>query len=289
MRKVLVVVLAAVAMGCTKDEKPAAKPVVPTAPVMAPSAPTAQAAPAAPAAPGPEGLKGTVAERLDAPNYTYLRLTTAQGEAWAAVPTTTVAVGAEVVIANPMPMENFASKTLNRTFPLVYFGASADAPGAAPMAAAPHGDPGGQPAPQQPQLGGAMGGLMGGMGTGLAPKPAADLANVKTAKASGPDARTVAEIFAQKTALKDKPVTVRAKVVKVTTGVLGKNWLHVRDGSGAEGTNDLTVTTAGTVPNVGDTVLLTGTVALNKDFGMGYSYDVIVEDAEVTVEAASEM
>jgi hypothetical protein len=62
----------------------------------------------------------------------------------------------------------------------------------------------------------------------------------------------------------------------------------VRDGSGAEGTDDLTVNTAGFVPNVGDTVLLTGTVALNKDFGMGYSYDVIVEDAELKVEAAAE-
>ena len=50
-------------------------------------------------------------------------------------------------------------------------------------------------------------------------------------------------------------------------------------------TNDLTVTTAGTVPNVGDTVVVKGTVALNKDFGMGYQYDIIVEDAEVTVEA----
>jgi len=96
-------------------------------------------------------------------------------------------------------------------------------------------------------------------------------------------------VFAEKDALGGQKVTVRGKVVKVNAGIMNTNWLHVRDGSGAEGTNDLTVTTAGTVPGVGDTVLLTGTVALNKDFGMGYSYDVIVEDAEVTVEAASEM
>jgi hypothetical protein len=65
---------------------------------------------------------------------------------------------------------------------------------------------------------------------------------------------------------------------------MGKNWLHVRDGSGAEGTNDLTVTTAGAMPNVGDTVVVTGPVVLNKDFGMGYQYDVLIEDAQVTVE-----
>jgi hypothetical protein len=63
----------------------------------------------------------------------------------------------------------------------------------------------------------------------------------------------------------------------------------VRDGSGAEGTNDLTITTAtGTMPNVGDTVLVTGNVALNKDFGMGYAYDILIEDAQVTVEPAAQ-
>jgi len=117
------------------------------------------------------------------------------------------------------------------------------------------------------------------------PAPEVDLTGI--AKADG--GKTVAEVFAEKDALGGQKVTVRGKVVKVNAGIMNTNWLHVRDGSGAEGTNDLTVTTAGTVPGVGDTVLLTGTVALNKDFGMGYSYDVIVEDTEVTVEAASEM
>ena len=104
------------------------------------------------------------------------------------------------------------------------------------------------------------------------------------AKAEG--GKTVAEVFAEKDALGGQPVTVRGKVVKVNAGIMGKNWLHVRDGSGAEGTNDLTVTTAGELPALGATVVVTGPVTLNKDFGMGYTYDVIVEDAEVKVEAA---
>ena len=91
-------------------------------------------------------------------------------------------------------------------------------------------------------------------------------------------------MFAEKDQLAGQPVVFRGKVVKTNPNIMGKNWLHVRDGSGAEGTNDLTVTTAGTAPNVGDTVVVKGTVALNKDFGMGYQYDIIVEDAEVTVE-----
>ena len=117
------------------------------------------------------------------------------------------------------------------------------------------------------------------------PPPAADKADVDLsgiAKADG--GKTVEEVYKEKDTLANGKVVVRGKVVKVNPDIMGKNWLHVRDGSGAEGTNDLTVTTAGAVPAVGDTVLVKGLVSLNKDLGMGYVYDVIVEDAEVTVE-----
>ncbi|MGD8425594.1 MAG: hypothetical protein PVH13_10175 [Gammaproteobacteria bacterium] len=100
--------------------------------------------------------------------------------------------------------------------------------------------------------------------------------------------QTVAEVFAAKEQLEGETVLIRGKVVKVNANIMGKNWLHVRDGSGEEGTNDLTITSAGAVPAVGDTVLVTGTLGLNRDFGMGYQYPVIVEDAEVTVEMAAE-
>lgn len=120
------------------------------------------------------------------------------------------------------------------------------------------------------------------------PMPAPEAAPVDVSgvvKAEG--GKTVAEVFAEKDALAGKPVTLRGKVVKANAGIMGKNWIHVRDGSGAEGTNDLTVTTTTAQPNVGDTVLVTGPVTLNKDFGMGYQYDVIVEDAQVSVETTA--
>jgi hypothetical protein len=114
-----------------------------------------------------------------------------------------------------------------------------------------------------------------------APAAAVDLSGI--AKAEG--GKTVAEVFAEKAQLAGKTVVFRGKVVKTNPNIMGRNWLHVRDGSGGEGANDLTVTTAGeVVPNVGDTVLVSGSVVLDKDFGMGYQYDVIIEDAEVTVE-----
>ena len=94
---------------------------------------------------------------------------------------------------------------------------------------------------------------------------------------------TVGDIHAKKAELNGKPVKVRGKVVKFSPQIMGKNWIHIQDGTGDAGANDLTVTT-GVSANTGDTVLISGTLTLDKDFGYGYAYDVIVEDAEVTVE-----
>ena len=80
-----------------------------------------------------------------------------------------------------------------------------------------------------------------------------------------------------------RQVTVRGKVVKYNGGIMGRNWLHIQDGTGAEGANDLTVTTQAVV-GVGQTVLVSGTAAVDRDFGAGYRYDLIVENATVTVE-----
>ena len=81
---------------------------------------------------------------------------------------------------------------------------------------------------------------------------------------------------------------VKGEIAEANANIMGRNWLHVRDGSGEDGTNDLTVTTTGALPEVGDTVVVTGALGLNRDFGMNYQYPVIVEDAQVTVEATAE-
>ncbi len=104
----------------------------------------------------------------------------------------------------------------------------------------------------------------------------------KIDKAKGPDARRVAEVFAQKKTLEGKSVRVRGVVVKSMSGVLGKTFLHLRDGSGDEASSnhDLTVTTDGEV-KVGDTITIEGAVVTDKDFGAGYRYPVIIEQARV--------
>lgn len=257
LRAALLVAGLALLGGCKKDE-PAAAP-APKPSLLTLGGQARALAAAAPA--GDNALHGTVAERVDAPNYTYLRLSGPKGETWAAVPTTSVTVGTEVTIVNPMPMENFESKTLHRTFASIMFGASAEVGNVG----APHGAMGGVPSMPQPSA------------------PAVDLANIKVTKAGGADGRTVAEIYVQRAALKDKATAVRGKVVKVTSGVMGKNWLHLRDGSGTDAAkdNDLVVTTSDVV-QVGDEVTATGPVHLVRDLGSGYSYPVLMEDAKVS-------
>jgi hypothetical protein len=107
-----------------------------------------------------------------------------------------------------------------------------------------------------------------------------DAGTIKVAKATGPDARTVAEISAKNADLKGKKVAVRGKVVKFTPAVLGKNWIHLRDGTGsaADGTNDIVVTTKDEA-KVGDVVLVKGVVQTDRDLGSGYSYKILVEEA----------
>ncbi len=110
---------------------------------------------------------------------------------------------------------------------------------------------------------------------------AVDLAGLK--KADG--GKTIAEIYAQRDQLADQKVVLRARVVKVRANIMGKNWVHLRDGTGEATTNDLTVTTTDAPPMVGSTVLATGTLGKNKDLGLGYRYEVILEEAKFTVES----
>ena len=106
----------------------------------------------------------------------------------------------------------------------------------------------------------------------------AELGAIKVAKAKGKDARTVAEVNAKRLELKDKTVVVQGKVVKFTEAVMKKNWIHLRDGTGVEPGNDVLVTTSEQT-KVGDVVTVKGTVRVDKDFGMGYAYKVLIEDA----------
>ncbi len=226
-------------------------------------------------APAPQRLSGTVADTMDSGGYTYVLVRSASGDTWAAVRQTPVKKGAAIAIEPSMVMENFESRTLHRKFARIVFGSLA---GATPSAAGEQAkDP---PAPENlsdPAV------LAAVQAAHRAAPTAAPLGDVRVDKAKGPEARTVAEVFAQRAQLNDKPVAVRGKVVKFLPGIMGRNWLHLRDGSGSAATrdDDLTVTTAATAA-VGEVVLVHGTAHSDRDFGAGYRYLVIVEDATVS-------
>lgn len=248
----LLVALALAAAGACSRQSPSA------------AAPAAQASaagmPAVP--PGPntaqalETVDGEIVETMDAANYTYMRIKTPTGELWAATAKTPVKVGDKVTVPLETEMRNFHSPSLNRDFPVIYFVSrigQAGQPAAPPMAV--------------------------GHGASGMSAPAAVTVKPMAPPAGG---SSIADVWARRTALAGRTVTVNGTVVKFTSGVMGHNWLHLQDGSGqaADGTNDITVTTDDAV-KVGDVVTVTGTVVIDKDLGSGYSYKVLLEGGKI--------
>jgi len=92
--------------------------------------------------------------------------------------------------------------------------------------------------------------------------------------------KTVEAVNTGPAELEGKTVKIRGKVVKVNNGIMKRNFLHIQDGTGKEGTNDVTVTSDQTA-NVGDEVTVTGKVALNVDFGFGYKYPILIEHSTI--------
>ena len=225
------------------------------------------------AAPG--SFSGKVAETMDAGGYTYVLVDTGSNKVWAAATKFPVKKGDSVKVPDAMEMKDFHSKSLNRDFPVIYFAGAINVNGANPVAAKlPEGHPGigGAASPKLP-----AGHPTLPAGT-TAPK--IDFTGLKRTK----DGKTISEIYSSSAKLGGKSVKVRGKVVKYNPEIMGKNWLHIQDGTGTEGSNDLLITTATGKAKPGDIVLITGKVALNKDFGAGYKYDLLIEDAKVTVE-----
>ena len=234
-------------------------------------------------------ISGTILETMDAAGYTYINLDTGDKQVWVAIPQSKVSKGDKVSALEGMEIKDFHSNSFDRTFDSIIF--SPGLAGAAPMS--PHGKTAAQKpsaddsfaaaveaervastggaAPIQPQQGSA-----GSMGA-IAP-----FSETEVEKAEGENGFTVAEIFEQAKALGGKKVRVRGQVVKFNANIMGRNWLHLQDGSGdpMQNTHDLVVTTTDQLssPKV---ITIEGVVAADKDFGAGYNYVVIIEDSAI--------
>ncbi len=204
---------------------------------------------AAPIASGGAFIEGEITETMESGGYTYVLVASEDGPVWAAGPVTPIAAGTRVRISTGMQMSDFHSETLDRTFDAIYFVSSFDTSGSAGT-----GEPVG--------------------GTSTVPKKNEVVEGIEKA----PGGLTVAEIYAGKSGLAGKSVTVRGSVVKFNAGILGTNWLHLQDGTCEGESCDLTVTTDETV-DVGAVITVQGVLAIDKDFGAGYRYEVIVEGA----------
>lgn len=210
----------------------------------------------------PDVISGKVVETMNASGYTYICVEKSGKKTWVAVPEMKVAVGSKMSFLPGQVMTDFNSKSLNRTFDSIVFSGgpvTEGAKGAAPAV------PGGDPAH-----------------VGSKANVTSLDKSIKIEKASGADAYTVAEVYAKSKSLDKKTVSVKGKVVKVSQGIMGKNWVHIQDGSGSQqkGTHNLVATTQG-MAEMGEIVTVTGTFAKDKDFGAGYLYKAIIEDATI--------
>lgn len=235
----------------------------------------APAGTAAKAAPKSIPLAGKVLETMNGGGYTYILLNNGGEKVWVAAPQMKVTVGQEIKLVPGFEMKNFSSKGLNRKFDKVIFTAGVlnqeiKLPASA-MKMAHQGVPA-EAAKAKEQAKETT--------KAAAKKPSGKVE--KVAKATGPNSYTIAQLYQKKMQLEKKPVVVRGKVVKVATRIMKKNWIHIQDGTGSEKkkTNTLVVTSK-ELPNEGDIVTVKGTIYNNLDFGYGYKYALLVQDAKL--------
>jgi hypothetical protein len=227
---------------------------------------------AAEAAPKQKAVQGKVLERLSGAGYTYLLIENGENKTWAAVlqGKDKVDIGQQVALQPGMVMQSFESKALGKTFDQIVF-----SPGLADAAAAAVVDPHKLAQPLDDK---ALAILSGGSARAVV--PAKD--DLKVDKAEGENSRTVAQCFAEAGQLDGKKVRVQGKVVKFSPEIMGRNWIHLQDGSGnpMKNTHDLVVTTSDTVAKDA-VIVIEGVLCKDKDFGAGYHYAAIIESAKV--------
>jgi hypothetical protein len=199
--------------------------------------------------------KAKVEEVIQTSNYTYLRVSENDQETWIAIGAADVEVGKYYYYMSGVEMKDFTSKELNRTFPVIGF---VDKFSDQPIV-----------------LNINMADSLKGKQTPTAKE------GIKVEPAEG--GITIAELYKNKESYAGKTVKIRGEVVKFSPEIMSTNWVHIQDGTSADGAFDLTITTRD-ITKVGDVVTFEGTVSLKKDFGAGYYYEVIVEGAKLATQ-----
>jgi hypothetical protein len=193
-----------------------------------------------------------VQEVIQGQSYTYLKVKEEGTLFWVAISKSEMEVGETIAFKNPLEMRNFTSKELTRTFEVIYFVGRIEKESPSSV---------GEETPHSHQ-----------------PKPVVETKAVSIEPVEG--GVSIGELFSNREAYAGKVVRVKGQVTKVNLSIMGKNWVHLQDGTGEPGSNDLLVTTQDKVA-LGDTVTFEGTIALNRDFGSGYAYELLMEEAKL--------
>jgi hypothetical protein len=184
---------------------------------------------------------GKVLETLESGGYTYMKVQEGKNSYWIAMTHRDVKVGETIKYEEQGWMKNFHSKTLNRTFEDILFAGSV---------------------------------------TNEAPKKQIEKRASKmdsTYQEKG--TLSVAQVFANRDKYIGKVITVKGKVTKTSNAIMKLNWLHIQDGSNFSNMNDLVFTSTDPLPAVGETIYAKGVLVKDKDFGYGYFYPVIIQNA----------
>ncbi len=196
--------------------------------------------------------KVSVKEVVHATSYTYLNVEEGNETFWVAVNRAEFEVGEVLYFDGGLEMKDFESKDLQRTFESIYFVESiSDKPTL----------PGSETQPSMAQT--------------QPQKPTLEKLDLNIEPAEG--GISIATLFANRETYKDKTVKIKGQVTKINMSIMGKNWIHIQDGTDDDGNFDLTITTS-QVAEVGNVVTFEGKITLDKDFGAGYVYEVIMED-----------
>ncbi len=201
-----------------------------------------------------------VKEVLQVSEYTYLRVSEDGKEKWLAAPSVQVEKGKTYYFKNGMEMMNFESKELNKTFEKIYFIDKLSTDPNMKVETVTSSIPKKNNVSHQ------------------AAKPKLEQAKVQVPPTEG--IITIAELYENINKYVGLQIKVRGKVTKYNPAILKKNWIHIQDGTAFNDKFDFTATIDNEV-NIGDFVTIEGVIAVNKDFGYGYVYDVIMENASL--------
>ena len=182
-----------------------------------------------------------VVESINSGGYTYIKVQEGSEQYWIAMTQREVKKGETLTYNEQGWMQQFHSKTLNRTFEKILFASDVTTPTTAVKRAV---------------------------------KP-----DVMHSEYQQKGTITIAELFAHRERYVGKKVRVRGLVTKTSAQIMKRNWVHLQDGSRFKGENDLVFTTNSPMPTINSVVVAEGTVVIDKDFGYGYFYPVIIETA----------